>query len=93
MEKPEGRLKLWIASGVNAAKFAQSSTTCIARMPPSHLYSVTKFVGIKVYTNNTMTPRPHHIYLFNTGFPSELFIKTRLNGFSLYTVKFHIFLT
>ena len=51
MEKPEGQLKLCIASGANAAKCAQSSITCIAHMPPSRLYSDTKFVGIKVYTN------------------------------------------
>ena len=35
MEKPDGQLKLWIASGVNAAKCVQSSITCIAHTPPS----------------------------------------------------------
>ena len=44
MEKPEGQLKLWIISGVNVAKCAQSSITCIAHMSPSRLYSVTKLV-------------------------------------------------
>ena len=48
MEKPEEQLKLWIASGVNAAKCVRSSITCITHMPPSRLYSVTKLVGIKV---------------------------------------------
>ena len=56
MEKPEGQLKLWVASGINAAKCVQSSITCIAHKPPSRLYSVTKLVGIKVYTNNTKNP-------------------------------------
>ena len=47
----ENQLKLWKASGVNAAKCARSSITCIAHMPPSRLYSITKFVCIKLYTN------------------------------------------
>ena len=52
MEKPEGQLKLWIASGINAAKCAQSSITCIAHMPSSRLYSVTK---LKSYTSYILT--------------------------------------